>query len=387
MIFKHKLPISQKKTEPVNTDNSSEHISNRIKRRDFLKTGAMLSTAAATGIYAPAIIASDRTLKVSTYGGYFENAFIDHIFPAFRAATGIKIESVTQPTAEGWLLTMAQASKAGTMLTDLSMNDEGSMMRGANIEGLFQPFDLTKIPNKHHLDDIYFYPNKTNKTIGIGALAWYTAMVINTELVKQIPKSWAEFWDPRFKDSLGIISMYRGAVLDIAAATFFDGIDTLASKEGILATINKASELKPNVKLWWRTWETMETALQNEEVVGGTYYPDATNLMAADGFPLIHLFPEEGNPIGFGSWCLSALSEKVEEAHEFVNFTCDPATQALITRKVTTAPLVARSKTDLTDEEFYAVSSDKPPIMMAHESYLKYSDFIQEEWNKMLTSD
>jgi len=71
-------------------------------RRRFLKTaGALAATSAVTGF--PAIAQSKRTLKVGSYGGYFEDSFKKHVYPAFTEATGITIESVTQPSSTDWL--------------------------------------------------------------------------------------------------------------------------------------------------------------------------------------------------------------------------------------------------------------------------------------------
>jgi putative spermidine/putrescine transport system substrate-binding protein len=59
--------------------------------------------------------------------------------------------------------------------------------------------------------------------------------------------------------------------------------------------------------------------------------------------------------------------------------------QAVMSRKIGTAPLVAESKTDLSDAEFTAVSGT-PAIIPADESYLDNETFIQDTWAKMLAS-
>jgi putative spermidine/putrescine transport system substrate-binding protein len=66
-----------------------------------------------------------------------------------------------------------------------------------------------------------------------------------------------------------------------------------------------------------------------------------------------------------------------------MNFSSDPATQALMSRKIGTAPLVAKEKTDLTDEEF-AFASGTPAIKPAYEAYLDKETFIKEAWDKMV---
>ena len=219
--------------------------------------------------------------------------------------------------------------------------------------------------------------------LGVGAMSWFSAMVINPNEVSE-PATWAEFWDSEiYEASLGLSKNYNSQLLDIIAATFFDGEATFATDEGIMALIEKAAELKPNVALWWSGESQMEQSMKNGDVIGGQYYLDVANLMALDGFPIKPVFPKEGNPQDYGSWCLSSLSEKADEAAEFINFSSDPATQALMSRKIGTAPLVDKSKTDLTDDEFAFVSGT-PSIKPAYEAYLDKETFIKESWDKML---
>ena len=356
-----------------------------ISRRTMLRGTVGVGAVAAVGFPAPAVIAADRSLKIGSYGGYFEGAFIEHVYPAFTEATGISVESVTEPNSSEWLTTMSQAVPAGAVPADLSLFSKDTMIRAVTIGGVVKPFDTGLVPNLGNLAQTYVV-NMADGTYGIGAMSWYTNMIINTELVDPEPASWAEFWEPRFADQLGMAANFDARLLDIAAATFFDGQATLATEDGILAVISKISELKPNVKIWWKAENVMQNAMQNEEVFAGMYYHDVTGLMAADGFPVKTVFPKEGNVVDFGSWALTATSEKAAEAHEFANFTSEPAIQALMSRMIGTAPLVPKEMTDLTDEEFAAVSSEQEPIVPAYEAYLEKADFINEHWQVMLTS-
>ena len=54
-----------------------------------------------------------------------------------------------------------------------------------------------------------------------------------------------------------------------------------------------------------------------------------------------------------------------------------------MSRMIGTAPLLDKSKTDLTDEEFSMVSGS-PSIKPAYEAYLDKETFIKEAWDKML---
>ncbi len=76
-------------------------------------------------------------------------------------------------------------------------------------------------------------------------------------------------WD-KHPNAWGIRSGSDSAILEIAAKTYFGGTDLLMSKEGIDKVIGKIAELKANTKLWWQDEGTMQTALINDEVAGGT---------------------------------------------------------------------------------------------------------------------
>lgn len=352
-----------------------------LTRRRLLQTGAGV---AAIGLIGAPAIAQSRSVKIGSYGGYFENSFKEHVYPAFTAATGIVVESVTQPNSADWLVTMQQAAAAGQVPADISLYGRDTMLKAARIGGLLQPLDVSKIPTASGLDPYFLFEDKTGVT-GVGAMSWFVSMVVNTDQVEK-PKSWKEFWDSsKFAGSLGVSREFNSNFLDVVAQTFFGSPDVLKDRDGITAVIAKAAELKPNVALWWTAESQMEQAMKNGDVVGGTYYHDVAGLMAADGFPIASIFPEEGNPQNYGSWCLSAGSDKAAEAQEFMAFSSDPATQALMSRKIGTAPLLDVAKTDLTPEEFAAVSGS-PAIRPNFEAYLDHETFIKESWEKMLST-
>jgi len=354
-----------------------------INRRRLLQSGgAMAGLAAASSVIGTPLIAQQRTLRIGSYGGYFENSFKEHVYPAFTAATGITVESVTQPNSSDWLITMEQATAAGSVPTDISLYARDAVIKASRIGGLLKPLDMSLIANASNLDP-YFVFEGDDGVLGVGAMSWFSAMVINPNEV-EAPASWADFWDSsKYEASLGLSKNFNAQFLDITAATFFDGEATFETEDGILALIAKVAEIKPNVALWWSAESQMEQAMKNGDVIGGQYYLDVSNLMAAEGFPIKAVFPKEGNPQDYGSWCLSALSDKDAEAAEFMNFSSDPATQALMSRKIGTAPLVARDKTDLTDDEFAFVSGT-PSIRPAYSAYLDKETFIKEAWDRML---
>jgi len=352
-----------------------------VYKRQLLKSGA--AGVAASALATP-LIAQSRSVKIGSYGGYFEDSFKTHVYPAFTEATGIEVESVTQPNSSDWLVTMQQAVAAGNIPTDISLYARDTMIKASRVGDLIAPLDMKKIPGAANLDEYFVFESSAGPQ-GVGAMSWFSAMVFNPNEV-ETPASWKDFWDSNlFEASLGMGRNYNAGLLDITAATYFDGEETMMSDDGIIAIIEKINEIKPNVALWWTAESQMEQSMKNGDVIGGQYYLDVANLMALDGFPIKPTFPAEGNLQDYGSWCLTAGSDKVDEASEFMSFSSDPAVQALMSRKIGTAPLVDKSKTDLTDDEFNFVSGS-PSIKPAYEAYLDNETFIKESWDKMLAA-
>ena len=86
-----------------------------------------------------------------------------------------------------------------------------------------------------------------------------------------------------------------------------------------------------------------------------------------------------------GSWVVSKASQKLDEAQIFIDYMARPDIQAKLSRFVGTAPTVPRELTDLTDEEFNAVASDKAPILPMYELYIERGDWVSQKWSEMIT--
>lgn len=327
--------------------------------------------------------AAERSLTVSTYGGFFEDGFRERIHPEFTKATGIKV--VSQPEAEGtqFLIQLAMANKSGAAPMDLCLSNEEDTLRG-RAQGVWRPFDVRKIPNLGDILSPYVFSGPDGVD-GIGGLAWFMTLVVNPEEVKPAPDSWTVLWAPG-KKRWGLDGGGATPLFEIAAALYFGGIGVLDEREGIDKVGEKLAELKAQTKLWWSDEGTMQTALQNEEVAGGTYYHDVAGTMAKAGANVVSIFPKEGAFSGTGVWCQPSSSTKIDEAHEFISFIATPHAQELIARNVGSAPVIARKKLGLTDAEFAAVSDEATPIRVAAASRVKYADHYEQVFNRMVTS-
>jgi putative spermidine/putrescine transport system substrate-binding protein len=346
-----------------------------------------IGTAGAAALLAlPAIRraqAADRSLKVSSYGGFFEQTLSQHVYPAFEKSSGIKVESMPQAEGTQFLIQLAQANKSGAAPMDLCLCGEEDVLRG-RAQSVWRPFETAKIPNMAKVPASYIGQGPAGVD-GIGAMAWYMTLVANPDELKPLPDSWTAFWAAKPKN-WGVNGGGQSSMFEITAACYFGGIGVLDTKEGIDKVLAKIAEIKPQVKLWWDDEGTMQTAFQNDEVVGGTYYHDVAGTMQKSGTPIRSIFPKEGALQGYSAWCQPSSSKKIAEAQAFIDFFCAPEAQELVARFVGSAPVLPRSMLNLTDEEFGAVSSESTPIRFNAPARVKFADYMEAQFTKMVTA-
>lgn len=355
-----------------------------LTRRRFLS-----ATAATAGgmLASPAILrAQEKSLKIGTYGGYFQESFDKHIFPDFTAATGITVESIAEPTGEAWLVQLQQAALAGQAPADVSMMAQVPRIKGEQSR-LWTPLDESKMPNIANLPDHFVHRYEDGTLSGTGAVSWYITLVTNTDVYPEAPTSWQALWDPANKDRVGLMSLASNSfLLEITARTYFGDTSLLDTEEGVLKVMDKLAELKPNVHLWWRDEGQFQQVLETGEVPMGQYYHDVTGVAAAQGKPVRSTFPAEGGVLDSGSWVVSKASKALDLAEIFIDYMARPEIQTVVSRKLGTAPTVRRELlTDLTDEEFAAVSSEIPPILPRYTLYVERDDWVSQQWSERIT--
>lgn len=361
----------------------------RSSRRRFLRKAGWTAggLALAGGVYAltstPFVKRSGaRSLRVSTFGGIFERSFAQYIYPEFTKTTGIAVQSIEQPEGAHFLFQLAEANKAGNPPMDVCCASSVDVLRG-RAQGLWHPLDKQRLSNTEQLKP-RFASEFSDHPDHVAAMSWYMTLVVNPKELKPIPQSWSVLWQPH-KNAWGIMSGSTSLIMEITANLYFGGNEILMSKEGIDKVIAKIGEMKGNVKLWWQDEGTMQTALINDEVLGGTYMHDTAMVIRRSGSDVVSIFPKEGAVEATNCWCQPSASNKTEEVAEFLNFMCTPQAQELIARHVGSAPVIERAKLALSDAEFSAVSSQIPSIPTATEARFKFTSYLEQRFTGMIT--
>jgi putative spermidine/putrescine transport system substrate-binding protein len=383
-----------------------------ISRRSLLKRGGVLAGAA---IGMPAILAAcapdaptepagdasptaidtsniaGSTIKVGTYGGFFEENF-RKIYPKFTKEFDVEVESVSQPTSEVWVVNLQQAINAGgAPPADVSMLSGVGLQRAVNGE-ILATYRTSDIPTSENLAEGYIKTDDAGNVTGVGGLSWYITLVSNTERVAESPDTWSAFWDPEWENELALLrNAANSFLLEITAATFFDGYDVLETQDGILEVMQKLMQVKPNVKLWYRDEATAQPAFNEGEVSLGQFYHDITLFAASEaggGAPLRSVFPTEGAILDSGFWSISKTTENIGACVAFIDWMCQPEIQQELALTLGTIPSTKRDTLTMTDEEYEVVAGPGPETALRpkYEMYDELEDWIDQNWSELILS-
>lgn len=356
-----------------------------IQRRTVLKGSVAATVGTVLTLGAPAIRAAREPLKIGSWGGFFEEVLAAKLYPEFTAATGIEVHSVGTPIGDAQVVQLQQAIRAGSVPLDVSAFIPIPIERAANAD-ILVPLDLKRIPNAGLLPgDVGIHANASGVPDGAAWFFYYNILVSLREDFPTQPTSWRELWEPRNAGLIAIMAQPEiSNLIDITAATYFDGKASLQYRDDILQVLAKIGEMAPNVKLWYRDEAQFQNGLETGELPIGIYYNDVATVAQAAGIEIDRTFPEEGAVKNPGYWAISRNSELIDEAHEFINYSLDPAVQSLLARELGGGPVVPREATDLSDEEWGRVSTDGPTIIPEYRLYTELGDWTATEFSRVI---
>jgi putative spermidine/putrescine transport system substrate-binding protein len=346
-------------------------------------------TTAATGAESPTPQPIEGAkIKVSTYGGFFEENFAT-FYPAFTKETGVEVESISEPTSEVWVVQLQQATDAGAPPpADVSMLSGVGIQRAIKGE-ILATYDQAAIPQAANLAEGYVRLDPAGMVAGVGGVSWYITLVSNTERVAESPDTWTAFWDPQWQNELALLKNAANSYLiEICAVCYFDGYDILETQDGVTQVLTKLQEVKPNVKLWFRDEAQAQQAFNTGEVSLGQFYHDITTYAASQGEPLRSVFPTEGAILDSGFWAISKTTENVTACQAFIDYMCRPEIQAELARTLGTTPTAKQELMDLNDQEYEAVGGPGPEVALRpkYEMYDEWEDWIDQQWTEMILS-
>ncbi|HEX6387157.1 MAG TPA: extracellular solute-binding protein [Anaerolineae bacterium] len=186
--------------------------------------------------------------------------------------------------------------------------------------GLMQPIDTSKLSHWAGVPASLAEEGQFNGQQYFVPWDWgFESILVRTDLVEEVPTSWADVWDPQYAGRLAINDSGEAAHVFTALALGYDDpwATTPEQDEEIR---QKLLELAPNILTYWSGQTELDQVLASGDAWLGVGAWNASYVaLLEEGHEVEYIVPEEGRTgflCGFG---IPASSESVDLAHEMID--------------------------------------------------------------------
>lgn len=262
-----------------------------------------------------------RDLTITGWGGTTQTAHKKAYFEPFIKETGIKI---VEDEWNGEMAKVRGMVETGNVTWDVVQVEAPEVFQGCD-EGIFEELDWSKILPADNLVE------GSVAECGAGILIWSTVFAYDGDVVKDGPKTWAEFWD--VKKWPGKRGMRRGSKITLEVALLADGVPradvykVLATKEGVDRAFKKLDELKSNI-VWWKAGaEPQQRLAAGDVIMSMAYNAWVTRINTEEKRNFVIVW--DGNNYSMDYWTIVKGSPNMDKAYQFIKYTMRPDRQAV----------------------------------------------------------
>jgi iron(III) transport system substrate-binding protein len=333
----------------------------------------LVTLALATGLTALSSSAQSQTLNMIC------SAQADHcslISTVFQRSSGIKVNYVHKGSGEA--MAQLNAEKANPK-TDIWFGGTGDPHLQAADLGITEVYQSPSLKNLHP------WAQSQAKASGYRTVGIYSGplgLSWNTELLAKkkwpAPACWKDLLNPIYKGEIQ-------APNPNTSGTAYTQIATLVQLMGENQAFDYLKALHKNISQYTRSGAApVKNAARGENVIGVAFAHEAPG-EAAQGFPVVSVFPCEGTGAEIGSMSLIKGARNVDAAKKFYEFALTASAQELgVAAKQFQIPSNMAAKLD---ERMPDVKKAK----MINYDYIKYGSAAErkrliERWEKEVNS-
>jgi spermidine/putrescine transport system substrate-binding protein len=297
-----------------------------VNRRRFLQgSAAGAGLLAAPAIISSKALASSGEINFTGWAGY--PALAEKVFPAFEAATGIKVNFKELPDQDTMFAEAKVALEAGGIdVIEPTIDRWG----GWNSNGLLQPWDESKLAMDNYLPGLAD-GSAGERSRADGALYyvpsnWGTeALVVNSAEAKlSSPPSLGDLFNPenaavlRPHSTLAAMGRWLDAQGKLPRPWMDGYTDMAAMVELWDIALAEAVKAKGNVVQWWSGENEANAGFTANGATIGLCWDSTGFNLRNDGFA--YIAPAEGAFAWHQGFVLMKNAQNIEQAHEFVKF-------------------------------------------------------------------
>jgi spermidine/putrescine transport system substrate-binding protein len=295
----------------------------RFDRKGFMAASAVAALAAASGgrLTSKALAAAEQSGGVLHY--YNWAAYVNpKTYSDFTKATGIKVKKSFYTSNE----TMLAKLNAGARGYDLAVPTE-YMVRILIEEDLLEKIDLKKLPNvRKNIDPKFFgLPYDPKNEWSVPKDWGTTGFVYRTDLVKERPKSWRQFY-ALFKKYPKRFTLLDGSLETVGSVLMMMGYSYNSDSASELDKARKfLLELKPFV-------HSIDSVNLKQKIIRGQAYGG----MAWNGDASViigekkaeYVIPAEGAEFWIDAYVIPTGAKNPDAAHKWIDFCYQPRVNA-----------------------------------------------------------
>jgi len=306
-----------------------------VSRRGFLKTSAVgMGALAAPALISSKALASSGELNFMGWAGY--PSLAEKAFPAFEAATGIKVNMIEQPGQDEMFAQAKVSLQAGGIdMVEPTIDRVGAW----NSNGLLQAFDESKLAMANYLPGLADgaageRSRKDGKLLYVPSNWGTEALVYNKESAKLgEPPTLGALFDPanqvtlRPHSSLAAMGRWLDATGKLPRP-WMDGYSDMGAMVELWdIALAEAIKAKANVVQFWSGENEANAGfVANGATVGLCWDSTGFNLRN-DGYG--YIAPAEGAFAWHQGFVMMANAVNVEQAHELAKWVSTPEGAAL----------------------------------------------------------
>jgi putative spermidine/putrescine transport system substrate-binding protein len=255
-------------------------------RRRFLQNAG--GVIAAPTFFVRNASAQRKEIVISIWGGSQGEFIKKNVIPAFEKDFGCRVLAEDGFTVVN--VNKMRATKSNPKYTVMFIDDIAVPICKA--EGLIDPLPADKMPNMQALFPRFIYEGGYGTGLGIS----FGAMYYNT--AHKPPESYADLWDPKYKNNIKLNSWKNtgGLFFLIATAAIVTGKPFKQAQYEVDKVWDKLAALKPNVQnLYVSAPEAANEVAQGQALVGGIDLSKFIYPYTVQGAPVDMAFMKEGS--------------------------------------------------------------------------------------------
>lgn len=282
-----------------------------LNRRQFVAGAASLTGLSVTP--AASLAQSGGSLVVTTFGGVVEKAFRTVLNENFEKQTGAKVILKLGSMSEWLTSAMVNRRKPDIDVLWLAFPES---IRAVVEDDVALELTKERIPNLANVRPV-FHEMFDRKGVGHEYAAF--GIAYRTDMVSEPPKSWADFWDPKYAGKISIPDINsNGAWEFMMMAAKLNGGDESKLNVGFDAI----KRLKPSVKRYFKSLTDAANLIDTGEVgMIGPITDFRAYALQDRGKPVRFVLPSEGTIPSLVSFHIAKNTANRELAEKFVNFT------------------------------------------------------------------